>query len=229
MCTCFSSRRLLATRSCEIEGLPPAQHRDACHLNVHQVRLEFDARNGPPAAKMRPQWDRLRQRQVLTSGDVAMGLVARSAAQPLLFSPSRNRNFNHPLRSFSSATICNASEWQTSSSAQPSESTMRQLNSPESSARRTPRSREPATCHSSRCRHHTDRIKCPLRYFSQSFLKQSGRNRGIGYDESQSRRHVRMNHPRALGAAHQVHALARHLERNRSSLWARVRGADGER
>src|SRR5712664_3971012 len=37
----------------EIERLPPAQHRDACHLNVHQVRVEFDAgtaRSGEDAA-----------------------------------------------------------------------------------------------------------------------------------------------------------------------------------
>src|SRR5208282_6225197 len=64
---------------------------------------------------------------------------------------------------------------------------------------------------------------------AQGFLKERGRNGGVRDDKRESGGEIWMDHPRTLGAAHEVNALARHAEGRRGRLRARIRGADGER
>jgi len=68
-----------------------------------------------------------------------------------------------------------------------------------------------------------------LRYSRKVLIEAKAGEIAHRYDESQSRRHVRMNHPAPLAAAHQVHSLPAILKETEAVFWARVRGADGER
>src|SRR5207245_4408596 len=76
---------------------------------------------------------------------------------------------------------------------------------------------------------YADGVECSSRHVAQRLLQKRGRNRRIGGDKRQHRRHIGMNHPRALGAAYEMNALSGHLERSSRGFRASVRGANGER
>ncbi len=74
-----------------------------------------------------------------------------------------------------------------------------------------------------------DGIEGTRRNVAQSFLEKSGRDGGVGDDESESGREVGVNHACAFGAAHEMNSFTGHFERSAGGFWASVGGADGER
>src|SRR6266446_4128200 len=76
---------------------------------------------------------------------------------------------------------------------------------------------------------HADRIEGAGRYVAKSFLQEGRSDCRIRGDERQHRRHVRMDHPRAFRAAHEMDSFPRHLKRSGGGLRARVRGANSQR
>ena len=76
---------------------------------------------------------------------------------------------------------------------------------------------------------HANGVEGSSRHFVERLLQQRRRDGRVGHHKRQRRGHIRMNHPCALGAAHQVNPLARHFERSGGRFRAGVRGADGQR
>ena len=76
---------------------------------------------------------------------------------------------------------------------------------------------------------HADRVERPRCNLAQRPLQQGRSNRRICCDERQHCRHIRMNHPRALGAADEMNAFPSHLERSGRGFWACVGRTDRQR
>src|SRR6202521_2886120 len=76
---------------------------------------------------------------------------------------------------------------------------------------------------------HADGVERARGHIPQRLLQQGRRDGGVRRDKRQHRRHIRMDHACAFGAAHQMNPFPRHLERSGRGFGTCVRRADRER
>ena len=74
-----------------------------------------------------------------------------------------------------------------------------------------------------------DGVEREARNVTQRFLQERRSNRCIRGHKREHRRHVRMDHPRAFGAAHEMNSLPGHLEGSRGGFRTCIRCADRQR
>ena len=182
--------------------------------------------SGPRRRKCGPNSDRRRRKQFLPAGKWRWFLrCARAAAS--LFAPRTSISITRCAPS-PSATICSASEWQTSSSAAVNARCAADAGLDAGSARGSVGQDEQRVVGGS-VAIDRDGVEGSRGDIAQRFLQKRRRDGRIGDYKSQRGGHVGMNHPRALGAAHQMHPLACHFEGSRRRFRTRVGGADGQR
>src|SRR6267378_3405987 len=216
--TCSVRSLLLAARSLKSSGWPRRKTGMPAILMSTRAGSNFTPAR-PAAAKMRPQFGSPPAKAVFTSGDVARGGSRLRMA---------HFDFDHALRAFA---ISNDLQGERAADffERSNECTMRRRSSLDRwRAGFTVRENEQRVVRRS-VAIHADRVERASCYFAQRPLQQGRSNRRVCCDEGQHRRHVGMDHSRALGAADEMNPFPGHLERRGRGFRACVGRADRKR